>query len=88
MRTWIEFMEYATARWATTERGASLVEYALLLALIAVVCLAAVTAMGRQPQRELQRDVAPRCSAAEGCAGSAAGSPTAADGDQIQSSSW
>ena len=28
------------------ERGASLVEYALLLALIAVVCLAAVTAMG------------------------------------------
>jgi Flp pilus assembly pilin Flp len=28
------------------DRGASLVEYALLLALIAVVCLAAVTAMG------------------------------------------
>ena len=28
------------------ERGASLVEYALLLALIAVVCLAAVTALG------------------------------------------
>jgi Flp pilus assembly pilin Flp len=28
------------------DRGASLVEYALLLALIAVVCLAAVSAMG------------------------------------------
>ena len=28
------------------ERGASLVEYALLLALIAVVCLAAITALG------------------------------------------
>ena len=28
------------------ERGASLVEYALLLALIAVVCVAAVSALG------------------------------------------
>ena len=28
------------------DRGASLVEYALLLALIAMVCLAAVTALG------------------------------------------
>jgi pilus assembly protein Flp/PilA len=47
MRTIVEFVRvYATARWAKTERGASLVEYALLLALIAVVCIAAVTAMG------------------------------------------
>jgi pilus assembly protein Flp/PilA len=30
-----------------TERGASLVEYALLLALIAVVCIAAVTQLGK-----------------------------------------
>lgn len=30
----------------TTERGASLVEYALLLALIAVVCVVGVTALG------------------------------------------
>lgn len=29
------------------ERGASLVEYALLLALIAIVCIAAVTALGQ-----------------------------------------
>ncbi len=31
---------------ASTERGASLVEYALLIALIAVVCIAAVTLLG------------------------------------------
>lgn len=48
MRTIVEFVRvYATARWTKTERGASLVEYALLLGLIAVVCVAAVTAMGR-----------------------------------------
>ena len=32
---------------ATTERGASLVEYALLVALIAVVCIVAVTFLGK-----------------------------------------
>ena len=31
----------------TSDRGASLVEYALLVALIAVVCIAAVTILGR-----------------------------------------
>lgn len=31
----------------TSDRGASLVEYALLVALIAVVCIAAVTLLGR-----------------------------------------
>ena len=31
-----------------TERGASMLEYALLAALIAVVCIAAITALGRQ----------------------------------------
>ena len=39
------------AAWLTAridnERGASLVEYALLVALIAVVCIAAVTALGK-----------------------------------------
>jgi pilus assembly protein Flp/PilA len=46
MRLFAEYVRtYLTARCAT-ERGASLVEYALLLALIAVVCVAAVTAMG------------------------------------------
>jgi pilus assembly protein Flp/PilA len=31
----------------TSDRGASLVEYALLVALIAVVCIAAVTLLGK-----------------------------------------
>lgn len=33
-------------RFTSTDRGASLVEYALLVALIAVVCIAAVTFLG------------------------------------------
>lgn len=33
-------------RFGDTERGASLVEYALLVALIAVVCIIAVTFLG------------------------------------------
>ena len=37
---------YMRARFADDERGASLVEYALLVALIAVVCIAAVTVLG------------------------------------------
>ena len=39
---------YLRARFATkSERGASLVEYALLVALIAVVCIVAVTLLGK-----------------------------------------
>jgi pilus assembly protein Flp/PilA len=37
---------FIRARYGTDERGASLVEYALLVALIAVVCIGAVTALG------------------------------------------
>ncbi len=37
---------YLRARFADSERGASLVEYALLVALIAVVCIVAVTFLG------------------------------------------
>ena len=38
---------YIRARFAgKSERGASLVEYALLVALIAVVCIAAITLLG------------------------------------------
>ena len=36
------------AKFGETERGASLVEYALLLALIAVVCILAITALGKK----------------------------------------
>jgi pilus assembly protein Flp/PilA len=39
---------YVRARFGDTERGASLVEYALLVALIAVVCIAAVTLLGNR----------------------------------------
>ncbi len=41
---------------AENERGASLVEYALMLALIAMVCIGAVTALGNtttEPYSEL-----------------------------------
>ena len=37
---------YLRARFGDTERGASLVEYALLVALIAVVCIAAISFLG------------------------------------------
>ena len=39
---------YLRARFSDTERGASLVEYALLVALIAVVCIVAITLLGKQ----------------------------------------
>jgi pilus assembly protein Flp/PilA len=40
LKSWLQ------ARFADSDRGASLVEYALLVALIAVVCIAAITALG------------------------------------------
>jgi pilus assembly protein Flp/PilA len=40
------FAPYLRARFGNTERGAALVEYALLLALIAVVCIVALSALG------------------------------------------
>ena len=41
------FATFLRARFGDTQRGASLVEYALLVALIAVVCIAAVTLLGK-----------------------------------------
>lgn len=35
-----------------SERGASLVEYALLVALIAVVCIAAITLLGKEASKK------------------------------------
>jgi pilus assembly protein Flp/PilA len=40
------FANWLRARFADSERGASLVEYALLVALIAVVCIAAISLLG------------------------------------------
>jgi pilus assembly protein Flp/PilA len=41
-------VRWIAARCTRSERGASLVEYALLLALIAVVCIVAVQFVGKQ----------------------------------------
>ena len=46
---------WARARFGDTERGASLVEYALLLALIAVVCIVAITALGKKASGNFSR---------------------------------
>ena len=46
MSTYDFLATYLRARFGDHERGASLVEYALLVALIAVVCIVAVTFLG------------------------------------------
>jgi pilus assembly protein Flp/PilA len=43
---------YLRAHVDDDDRGASLVEYALLVALIAVVCIAAVTLLGNNASRK------------------------------------
>ena len=47
MLTSYEFIAAYLQAKVRSERGASLVEYALLVALIAVVCIAAVTVLGK-----------------------------------------
>ena len=47
MITSYEFLNAWVKSYISSERGASLVEYALLVALIAVVCIAAVTTLGK-----------------------------------------
>ena len=42
------------ARREDAERGASLVEYALLVSLIAVVCLVAVSSLGSEVNDQIQ----------------------------------
>ena len=42
--TWVA--SFVRARFGRTERGASLVEYVLLVSLIAVVCIAAISFLG------------------------------------------
>ena len=42
LATWLR------ARFGDTERGASLVEYALLVALIAVICIVALQFLGKE----------------------------------------
>lgn len=46
---------YVRARFGNTEKGASLVEYALLVALIAVVCIVAITFIGQSGTSQLSK---------------------------------
>jgi pilus assembly protein Flp/PilA len=46
---------YLRARFGQDERGASLVEYALLVALIAVVCIVAVQFLGNAASTKLNK---------------------------------
>ncbi len=55
MLTNFEFISAWLSAKARTERGASLVEYALLVALIAVVCIVAVTTLGRNASGKFSR---------------------------------
>ena len=45
-KMYTDLVAFYNARFAGEERGASLVEYALLVALIAVVCIAAISVLG------------------------------------------
>ena len=55
MLTSYEFVSaWLTSRIAKDERGASLVEYALLVALIAVVCILAITFLGNSASSKFE----------------------------------
>lgn len=52
MITTYEFLAtWLKARFTDSDRGASLVEYALLVALIAVICIIAVTVLGQSASK-------------------------------------
>ena len=52
----IDIVRYLSARMnIKSERGAALVEYALLLGLIAVVCIAAIGLIGDEANKEFDR---------------------------------
>ena len=53
---WVRYCApFVRARFGRTERGASLVEYALLVALIAVVCIVAVTQLGSNASNKFSK---------------------------------
>jgi pilus assembly protein Flp/PilA len=51
----LTLFNYVATRMRLGERGASLVEYALLVALIAVVCIAAITLLGNASSTKFSR---------------------------------
>ena len=52
---WRAYLAAAVRSTIKDERGASLVEYALLLALIAVICIAAITLIGQGANNSLSK---------------------------------
>ena len=46
---------YIRAYYGVTQRGASLVEYALLVALIAVVCISAISFLGQKANSKFSK---------------------------------
>ena len=48
VKTWLK------ARFTDTERGATMVEYVLILALIAILVIGVVAALGRSGQQQVQ----------------------------------
>jgi len=48
--TWVA--SFVRARFGRTERGASLVEYVLLVSLIAVVCIGAISLLGSSASKK------------------------------------
>ena len=55
MITHFEFLStWLRARFSDSERGASMVEYALLVALIAVVCIVAIDFLGEQSKSSFE----------------------------------
>jgi len=56
MITTYEFLAtWLRARFSESERGASLVEYALLVALIAVVCIIAIQVLGTEASKSFSK---------------------------------
>lgn len=55
MTTAYQFLSTWITAHIDNDRGASLVEYALLVALIAVVCIAAVTALGQSASEKFSQ---------------------------------
>ena len=52
IESWQYLRTHLRARLGADERGASLVEYALLVALIAVVCIVAVSLLGSNASKK------------------------------------
>ena len=56
IRFWQHWVSATIRSRFATERGASLVEYALLVALIAIVCIVAITVLGTSASHRFSTD--------------------------------